>query len=115
MDHKLFYNLCTFIGGIPYLAVAGILIHYFVRRALWKRRSKRSMPGFCPSSAALGMVFLLGMVFYRPSLQHLVEARQVVEAEDDDQGGPDLPAKGIDRQLKRIRRGEPADSLTLRL
>ena len=115
MDHKLFYNLCTFIGGIPYFAVAGILIHYFVRRALWKRRSKRSMPGFCPSSSALGMVFLLGMVFYRPSLQHVVEARQVVEVEEDDQGDPDPPAMDIDRQLKRIRRGEPVDSLTLRL
>ena len=106
MDHKLFYNLCTFIGSIPYLAIVGILIHYFVRRALWKRGSNGAKPGFCPSSAALGMVFLLGMVFYRPSLQHVVEVRQVMEAEDDDQGDPEPPATGIDQQLKRIRRGE---------
>ncbi len=115
MDHQLFYSLGMFVGIIPYLAIVVILAHYVIRRAVWKRKRSRGMPGFCPSSAALGMVFLLAQTFYRPSLKHVTEARQVVDVEDDDQGDPENSARELARQLKRIRRGEPVDSLILRL
>jgi hypothetical protein len=115
MNQNLLYGLGAFAGSIPYLSIVVILVHYVIRRANWKRRSKRSMPGFCPSSAALGMVFLFTQVFYRPSIQHSVEARLVVDAEDDDQGDPEAPAKPLDRQLRRIRRGEPVEILVLRV
>jgi hypothetical protein len=115
MDRQLFYTICTFVASVPYVAVVVILAHYFIRRALWKRNRNRGKPGFYPSSAALGMVFLLAQTFYRPSLKHLTEVRQVVEVEDDDQGDPKDSTKGLDRQLKRLRRGEQVDSLILRL
>jgi hypothetical protein len=115
MDIQLFYSLCTFVAGIPYLVVAAILAHFVVRRALSKRHRRRGKSGFYPSSAALGMVFLLAQTFYRPSLQHFVNTKQVIEVEEDDQGDPETSASGLDRQLKRLRRGEPLHSLVLRL
>jgi hypothetical protein len=115
MDRQLFYAICTLVASLPYVAIVVILAHYFIRRALWKRNRNRGRPCFYPSSAALGMVFLFAQTFYRPSLKHLTEVRQVVEVEDDDQGDPEEFARGLDRQLKRVRRGEQVDSLILRL
>lgn len=115
MAQNWLYCAGAFAGCIPYLAIAAILSHYYIRRARWKHRSRRSSQGFCPSSAALGMVFLITQMFYRPSIQHAVEARLVVDVEDDDQGDPDAPARHLERQLKRIRRGEPVESLSVRL
>ena len=101
----------------PYLAILVILLHYAWRRARWRRNRHlgRFQSGFCPSSIALGMVFLLTQTFVQPSLRHTVEARLRVDVEDDDQGDPDSPANQLHRQLARIRRGEPVDTLTLRL
>ena len=115
MDLQLFYNLCTFAGSIPYLAIVLILAHFVLRRVLSKRRGKQGKSGFYPSSAALGMVFLIAQTFYRPSLQHLVETRQVVEFEEDDPGDPDTSTTGLSRQLKRLRRGKLVENLVLRL
>jgi len=117
MDHRMFYDFCMFAGAIPYLIVSAVLVHYLVRRARWRRAKWRGRfsPGFCPSSAALGMVFLITQTFYPPSVQHAVEARLVLDVEEDDQGDPETPAKHLNRQLKRIRRGEKVESLILRL
>jgi hypothetical protein len=115
MNQNFAYAIGAFAGSIPYLAIVLILGHYFVRRANYQRRKKKSVPGFYPSSAALGMVFLLTQMYYRPSIQHAVEARLVIDVEEDDQGDPETPAKQLDRQLKRIRRGEQVESLILRL
>jgi hypothetical protein len=54
-------------------------------------------------------------MFYRPSVACAVEARLEVDAEEDDAGDPETPAKALERQLRRIRRGEPVDRLILRL
>jgi hypothetical protein len=115
MNHDFAYAIGALAGSIPYLAIVFILGHYVVRRANCRRRTRRSMPGFYPSSAALGAVFLLTQMFYRPSIRHTIEARLVIDVEDDDQGDPEAPAKQLDRQLKRIRRGESVESLVVRL
>jgi hypothetical protein len=70
MNQNFAYAIGAFAGSIPYLAIVLILGHYFVRRANYQRRKKKSVPGFYPSSAALGMVFLLTQMYYRPSIQH---------------------------------------------
>ena len=115
MDLQLFYNLCTFVGGIPYLAIVAILVHFVIRRTLSKHKGRQGKTYFYPSSAALSMVFLIAQSFYRPSLQHLVETRLVVEVEEDDLGEPDTSTTGLSRQLKRLRRGELVENLVLRL
>lgn len=99
--------VCAECGfGAPFLAIALILVHYHLRRAAWShhRRHDKS-PGFCPSSAALGVIFLLTQTFYRPSVSHEIEARLVEPVEDDDDGEPESSARQLSRQLSRIARG----------
>lgn len=101
----------------PFLAIIVLLAYYQLKRTTWKwnrRRGKRN-PGFCPSSAALGTIFLFAQVFTRPSIAHVLEARLVEDADEDDDGDPDVPEKRLDRQLRRIRRGQPIDGLVLKL
>jgi len=101
------------------LAIVLILIHYNLRRAWWKRRRRQGMRsvGFCPSSAALGMALQFMQVFHRPSMAHVVEARQAAreEAADEDNGDPVGNRRHFLRQLRRIRRGEVMEGLELRM
>lgn len=113
-----FLVYCGYLAlALPFLAVAAILLHYCARRMVWRRRKRRvgANPGFCPSSAALGTILLFAQTFYRPSIAYVVEVRQEVDVEEDDAGDPDAPARQLERQLRRIRRGEPVDRLVLRL
>jgi hypothetical protein len=115
VNQNLLYHVCSFAGAIPYVAISGILVHYAVRRMRYKRAVRRgSIPGFYPSSAALGAVFLLSTMLFRPRLQYAIEAQQIEQAEDDDEGDQDYPGK-LDKQLKRIRKGEPVETLVFRL
>jgi hypothetical protein len=54
-------------------------------------------------------------VFHRPSVQNTVEARMQQEVEENDNGDPETLTKQLDRQLRRIRRGEPVENLVLRI
>lgn len=101
----------------PFLAIVAILMHYGVKRLAWrcKTAEERRALGFCPSSAALDAVFLLTTTFYRPRMEHAIEARLVEEVEEDDDGDPETPERGLSRQLRRIRRGEAVDVLRLRI
>jgi hypothetical protein len=101
----------------PYLAVIAILVHYYLRRAAWRRnqRLRRNNSGFCPSSTALGNALQFMQVFYRPSTAYVLEAKQDEDADEDDEGDPESLTKQLNRQLRRIRRGEPVDRLVLRL
>jgi hypothetical protein len=61
----------------------------------------------------VGAAFLFLSTAYRPSHAFLMRAqiRQVEDVDEDDQGGPDTPARRLQRQLRQIRRGEPIDRL----
>jgi hypothetical protein len=114
-------DVLTAVGSLassaPFLAIAAILIHYQLRRAAWRRNRRlgRKNSGFCPSSSALGIALLLLGVFHWPSAQNTVEARLQQEADEDDSGDPETVAGQLDRQLRRIRRGEPVQDLVLRI
>ena len=43
------------------------------------------------------------------------QIRQEEDVDEDDQGGPDTPARRLHRQLRLIRRGEPVERLILKL
>ena len=109
--------LAMVAGFVPYLFIVAVLVHYHVRRAAWKRNRRlgRKVAGFCPSMAAMGMAFLFLQTFHRPSLAHVVEVKREEDAEDEDEGEPDSPAAHLNRQLRRIRRGERVETLVLRL
>jgi hypothetical protein len=101
----------------PFVVIAAILCLYLIRRVPWVRstRSGRRLFGIQPSAVGLGMAFLFLQAFWRPSLSHAIEVRQKVDVEKDDDGDPEHLTKQLNRQLKRIRRGEPVDQLVLRL
>jgi len=117
MHVDVFSTLGFFAMGAPFLTIGAILVHYLLRRAAWrrnKRRGKKNL-GFCPSSSALGIALLFIQVFYRPSIENVIEVKQHEDADEDNTGDPENLKKQLNRQLKRIRRGEPVDRLVLRL
>src|ERR1700677_1174743 len=117
MSANLFY-LCGCIAfSLPFLAIIALFVHYSLRRAEWKHKRRRGekSPGFCPSSSALGMIFLFAQMFYRPTVSYVLGARQDEDVKEDDQGDPEGITKQLNRQLKRIRRGEQVGDLVLRL
>ena len=64
----------------------------------------------------MGMAFLQVMrLFYQPTVAYVLEAKQDEDADEEDEGDPESLKKQLNRQLKRIRRGEPVDRLVLRL
>ena len=119
MNANVLYLCGVIAGALPFLAIAVILIHYALRRVAWKvkrRRGDKNL-GFYPSVAALGMAFLFVQMFIRPSLQSLIAQTKEVEehCEDDEEEDPQRGEKALSHQLKRLRRGEPVDQLTVRL
>jgi len=117
MHANVFSTLGFFAMGAPFLSIGAILVYYQLRRAAWrhnKRRGKKNL-GFCPSSSALGMALLFIQVFYRPSIENVIEVKQNEDADEDDDSDPESPTKQLNRQYKQIRRGEPVDRLVLRL
>ena len=63
----------------------------------------------------MGMMLLFMQVFVRPTLQYVLEEKQDDEVKEDDQGDPESITKQLNRQLKKIRRGEQVGDLVLRL
>jgi hypothetical protein len=61
------------------------------------------------------MAFQFMQVFHRPSMAHVLEAKQDDDADEDDQGDPDSPHKHLHRQLRRVRRGQHVERLQVRL
>jgi hypothetical protein len=117
MSDSLFYAAGAFAASAPLLAIVVIILHYHLRRAAFRqaRRSGKPQPAFRPSSSSFGMAFQIVQVFYRPTVAYVIEAKLKEDAEDDDEGDPETPAKHLHRQLRRIRRGDPVDTLVLRL
>ena len=110
------YGGCLALA-LPFLLIVAILLYYCARRSAWRcgRRRAGANPAFCPSSAALGTILLFAQIFYRPSVAYVAEARQEVDLDEDDAGDPETPARELERQLRRIQRGETVDRLVWRL
>lgn len=68
-----------------------------------------------PEAVAAALMFL--STAYRPSLEFIAKAQiqEHEDADDDEQGGPDSAKKHFQRQLRRVRNGEPLDRLVWRL
>ncbi len=64
-----------------------------------------------------GAAFMFFSVAYRPEHAFMVKAqiRQVEDVDEDDEGGKETPIRHLDRQLRRIRRGEEVKHLVWRL
>jgi hypothetical protein len=105
--------------GSPFLAILVILAYYYIFRVPWGRRRKtdRMRSRFFWPTAGVGTVLLGLTLFYRPRLELAVEAqhRQVEDVDEDDNGDPDTPSRHLQRQLRRIRRGEEVETLSVGL
>jgi hypothetical protein len=90
---------------------------FLIQRLRW-RRKKAVNPnhrGFYPTTAALGLVLLSLQTLAQPDLNHALEQRQTEAADEEENGDPDDPAAQLNRQLKRIRNGQPIDTLKVPL
>ena len=116
MSAGIFY-FCSMLFASPFLAIVLILAYYQIQRIVWQRkwRKERKSLGFCHSSAALAAVFLLITTIYRPRMEFAIEVRLHEDVKEDDEGDPETPEKHLGRQLRRIRRGEPVETLVWRL
>lgn len=116
MGSGVFY-FCSVLLASPFLAIVGILACHQVRQSVWKRekRNGKRVLGFCPPSVALATTFLLLTTFYRPRMEFAIEASEREEVEEEDQGDLETPEKHFNRQLWRIRRGDPVERLEMRL
>ena len=111
-----------FAVSLPVVAITCVAIALFLSRLKTligkpkgPRRNRRF--GIMAANAALGFSFLPFAAIYRPRLIEVVKAqiRQQEDADEDGNGDPDTPARHLMRQLRRIRRGETVDRLTLKL
>jgi hypothetical protein len=90
-----------------------------VRASIAGRRQprRRRRFGIVAANALLGLAFLPLSIIYRPSLAEIAKAqiRQQEDVDEDESGDPESPLKHLIRQLRRIRRGENPEILSLRL
>lgn len=110
-------SLVGILVGLPYVAVVVLLSIFYFKRVRWrsKRRSARRDLGFYPSFLLLGNAMQNLQVFTRPTVAYVLKEKYDEDAEEDDDGGPDDPTAHLKRQLRRIRRGESIDTLSVRL
>jgi predicted PurR-regulated permease PerM len=102
------------------VVLAVVLVYHWIKEELFTARKhiqRRRRIGIFASNVVLGCAFLPLAVMYRPSLIQMAKAqiRQQEGVDEDESGDPESPLKHLLRQLRRIRRGEEVDTLSLRL
>ena len=96
------------------LAILVCCLVFYARRRLWRRRRRlgKANPGFFPTYTAAGNALQTLHAMTQQRVDYVLEEKFVDEADEDDEGGPPEPTKHLQRQLRRIRRGEKVDRLT---
>jgi hypothetical protein len=89
----------------------------FGRRNIGAEDAARIVNVGSTSPDAMGAALLFMVMAHRPNHEFVAKAqiRQMEDAEDDDEGGPDTARRHLMRQLRQIRRGEAVDRLVWRL
>jgi hypothetical protein len=97
------------------LAIIACCLVFYARRRLWKRRQRlgEPNPGFFPTYTAAGNALQTLHAMTQQRVDYVIEEKFDDEADDDEEGGPPDPTKHLQRQLRRIRRGEKIDGLTV--
>jgi predicted PurR-regulated permease PerM len=86
----------------------------FIRKRKPSHKSRRL--AIVAVSVAMGLTFLPFAAIYRPGMVEVANAqiRQQDDVDEDESGDPENSPKQLDRQLRRIRRGEKVEALYLR-
>jgi hypothetical protein len=90
------------------LATLGIRASRTLSSYFKRRRFRRT-------GAAAGNALELLHVYIDPRVRHVIVQRLEEQAEDDGEDDIADPGKQLERQLRRIRRGEQLDRLTIRM
>jgi hypothetical protein len=101
-----------------FLAFFLLFTAVFLLQRLHYRRKKAANPNyriFYPSAAVLSLALLSLQTLAQPDLHHALEQRQSEAEDQDENGDPDDPAAELNRLLKRIRNGQPVDTLKVPL
>jgi hypothetical protein len=101
-----------------FLALFTLFAAVFLLQRLHYRRKKTASPNyriFHPSATVLSLALLSLQTLAQPDLHHALEQRQSEAEDQDENGDPDDPAAELNRQLKRIRNGQPVDILKVPL
>jgi hypothetical protein len=107
-------------GPLAIFALA-ILLVLAALRLLLRRNLPQNHPlnrkrrRFRFTGAAIGNALQTIHVFVDPGVRYLISERLEDASEDDSEEDPADPAIHFERQLRRIRRGEPIDRLTIRM
>jgi amino acid transporter len=111
---RILMHLAMVLFALPGIAIVLIFCAFLFLRVRWKHRKRHGKKrlGFYPTTFALGLAFQLIQIFVAPNMEYTIAEKLKEEAEEDEEGGSDDPAKHLERQLKRIRRGQPVDRLT---
>jgi hypothetical protein len=100
-------------------ALQAICLAILLVLAILVFRAKRSVPSqlkrrrFRFTGVAVGNALQMLHVYVDPRVRCVIEQR--VEEHADEEGDCADPEKHFGRQLRRIRRGEPVDRLTIRM
>ena len=90
---------------------------FLLQRMHWRRKNDadKKLRPFYPTAAALSLALLSLQTLAQPDLHHALEQRQTEAEDEEENGDPDDPAAQLNRQLKRIRNGQPIDTLKVPL
>ena len=111
MDFNLLL-LAAFLAFFALFTVVFLLQRFQYRR---KKAANPNYRGFYPTTATLALTLLSLQTLAQPDLHHALEQRQNEPADEEDNGDPDDPFAQLNRQLKRIRNGQPVDTLKVPL
>lgn len=112
---EIFGAVALLVTCALFLSIGVGLLFDSTRRASRLPNKRRGGRRLRFVGAGLSAALLAFTFFYRPSLEYAVETAQVEYVEEDDDGDPETTAKALNRQLKRIRRGERVESLVVRV
>lgn len=103
---------CLFLAFVAFVACA-----FFFQRIRWKYRKQRGRPilGFYPTATWVGNALHALQAFAQPKVRYVLQEKLSEDEELDDEGDTDDPYTRLERQLKRIRRGEPVGDLEVPL
>ena len=107
--------LAGFLMFVP--MVVALIVFSLSRIGLGQRKHRTALQSRIYSMCLTAGIGFLQFVqtFYQPNLSNVIAAIEEDDADEDDQGDPDSPHKHLNRQLKKIRRGEHLERLEVRL
>jgi hypothetical protein len=97
--------------------VVFVVCVFFFQRIRWKYRKRRGKQnlGFYPTVTSAGNALHALQAFVQPKVRYVLQEKLSEDEDLDDEGDKDDPYACLERQLRKIRRGEPVGDLEVPL